>query len=186
MEELIKFLGSVHPLSESLIDFLHRNLKARNLKKKDFLLKQGHVCRDVCFINKGLLRCFYFIEDKDVSSWFMKEGDVIFSVGSFFNQTPSNESIQALEDTLLFYISFNELQFIYNNFSEFNFIGRVLTEKYYTMSEQRLYSMRMQKSTDRYAYLMNHYPDLILRVPSKFLASYLGVTDVTLSNIKGH
>ena len=62
----------------------------------------------------------------------------------------------------------------------------VVTERYYTLSEQRLYAMRMQRSNDRYAYLMKHHAELILRVPSKFLASYLGMTEVTLSNIKGN
>lgn len=126
------------------------------------------------------------IEEKDVSSWFMKEGDVIISVESFFQQTASYESIQALEDCTLHYITYDELQFTFRNFPEFNFIGRVLIERYYTLSEQRLYSMRLQRSYDRYLYLMEHHSDLILRVPSKFLASYLGITEVTLSNIKGN
>lgn len=185
MEELLQYLNSIHQLPDELINYLGTNLKSKTLGKKDFLLKKGHVSKDVCFIGKGLLRCFYMIEDKDVSSWFMKEGDVIFSVESFFKQKPSYESIQALEDTLVYYITYDELQFIYRSFPEFNFVGRVLTERYYTLSEQRLYSMRMQKSQDRYLYLLEHHSELVLRVPSKFLASYLGITEVTLSNIKG-
>jgi len=61
----------------------------------------------------------------------MKEGDVIVSVESFFSQKQSYESIQALEDCILYYITYDELQFVYNHFPEFNFIGRVLVEKYY-------------------------------------------------------
>lgn len=186
MEELLYYLGTIHQLSENLVAYLTANLKKRQLQKKDFLLKKGHTCNDICFINKGLLRCFYMIEDKEVSSWFMKEGDVIVSVESFFQQTTSYEFIQALEDCTVYYITYSELQFIYRNFSEFNFIGRVLLEHYYTLSEQRLYAMRMQRSHDRYSYLMKYHTELILRVPSKFLASYLGITEVTLSNIKGN
>jgi hypothetical protein len=80
-------------------------------------------------------------ERAEVSSWFMKEGDVIVSVESFFKQKPSYESIQALEETTVHYISYDELQFIYKNFLEFNFVARVLAEHYYTLSEQRLYSI---------------------------------------------
>jgi len=116
----------------------------------------------------------------------MKEADVIISVESFFQQKESYESIQALDDCILYYITYDELQFIYRNFPEFNIVGRVITERYYTLSEQRLHAMRMQKANDRYAYLMQHHADLILRVPSKYLASYLGITEVTLSNIKGY
>lgn len=186
MEQLLQYLNSIHPLSPSLIEYLTINLKTKNLQKKDFLLKKGHISKDICFIHSGLLRCFYLIDEKEVCSWFMKEGDVIISVESFFNQTESYEAIQALDDCILHYITYDELQFIFRNFPEFNFVGRVVTERYYTLSEQRLYSMRLQKAPDRYAYLMQYHSELILRVPSKFLASYLGITEVTLSNIKGN
>ena len=114
----------------------------------------------------------------------MKENDIIISVESFFRQTKSIESIQALEETVLYSISYNELQYIYRQFPEFNFIARVLTEKYYTLSEQRLYSIRMQRSHERYQYLLDHFPELIQRVPAKYLASYLGITEETLSRIR--
>lgn len=185
METLLAYLNSIYPLSDNLVEYLAKNLKTKYLSKKDFLLKKGHVSRDICFINAGLLRCFYLIDDKEVSSWFMKEGDVIVSVESFFKQTTSYESIQALEDCVLHYITYDELQYLFRNFMEFNFVGRVLIEQYYTLSEQRLYSIRMQRAHDRYAYLLDHHTHLIQRVPSKYLASYLGITEVTLSNIKG-
>ncbi len=184
MEQLLKFLNSIYPLPDNLLQYLSKNLKIKNLKKKEFILKNGHVSRDICFVSKGLLRCFYLIDDKEVCSWFMKEGDVIVSVESFFNQRVSYEAIQALEDCTLFYITYDELQFIFRNFLEFNFVGRVILQQYYTLSEQRLYSIRMQKAPERYAYLMKHHANLILRVPSKYLASYLGITEVTLSNLK--
>ena len=186
MEDLLHYLNGIYPLSENLVAYLNVNLKTRLLTKKEFLLKKGHISRDICFINKGLLRCFYLIDEKEVCSWFMKEGDVIVSVESFFNQIKSYEFIQALDDCILHYITYDELQYIYHHFPEFNFVGRVVIQQYYTLSEQRLYSMRMQRSVDRYAYLMKHHAELILRVPSKFLASYLGITEVTLSNIKGN
>jgi CRP-like cAMP-binding protein len=94
----------------------------------------------------------------------MKENDVIFSVESFLNQTPSYENIQTLEDSVLYYIEYTELQYLYNQCPEFNFIGRVVTEKY--------------------NFIMNHFPQIILRVPSKYIASYLGITEETLSRIR--
>lgn len=184
MEQLLEYLHSIHPISESLLEYLSLNLKEKKLKKKDFLLKKGHVNKEICFVHSGLLRCFYMIDDKEVSSWFMKEGDVIISVESFFTQKESFESIQAVEDCELYYITYEELQFVYQHYAEFNFIGRVLTERYYCLSEQRLYSMRMQRAPDRYLYLLKHHAELILRVPSKYLASYLGIAEPTLSTIK--
>ena len=186
MEELLKHLNSINPLSENLVSYLATNLKTRNLRKKDFLLKKGHVSRDIYFVNKGLLRCFYLVDDKEISSWFMKEGDVIISVESFFQQAVSKESIQALEECTVYYITYQELQYTYRTFPEFNAVGRVLTERYYTLSEQRLYSIRGHKAQERFNFLQDNYPELILRVPSKYLASYLGITDVHFSNMKGN
>jgi len=172
-------------MSDELKQHLAVTLKEKQLPRKDYLLEAGQVSRKICFIVKGLLRCFYIKENHEVCSWFMKEGDVIVSVESFFGQKESYESIQALEDCLLYYITYDELQYIYRHFPEFNFIGRVLLEKYYTLSEQRLYSLRMQRSQERYDYLLENHGDLVLRVPAKYLASYLGITEVTMSKIKG-
>lgn len=184
MEELLAFLNSIHPLTQDLNEYLSTHLVRHEVLKKNFILKRGHFCENIYFIQKGLVRCFYFKYDKEISSWFMSEGDVIASVESFFNQTVSYESIQALEDCILYYLSFKDMQFAYENFTEFNFIGRVLTEKYYKLSEQRLYSLRMQRALDKYHYLLENFPQLIQRVPSKYLASYLSITEETLSRIR--
>lgn len=184
MEDLIKYLNGIHPLSTALIEYLASILQLREVPKKHFLLKAGHVSRTICFIKKGMFRCFYTQNSIEVSSWFMKEGDVIISVESFFTQKESKESIQALEDCEVCCIDYNQLQYIYRNFSEFNIVGRVLTEHYYTLSEQRLYSIRMLRASERYLNLIENHSDLIQRVPSKYIASYLGVTEETLSRIR--
>lgn len=116
----------------------------------------------------------------------MKEGDMIISVESFFKQQPSYENIQALEELDVLALKYSELQLMYHKFPEFNFIARVLTEKYYTLSEQRLFSLRMQRALERYEYIMEHHPDIIKRVSSGYIASYLGITLETLSRIKHH
>lgn len=184
MEIVLQFLNSVHPLSAQLTGMLHKSLKTKELSKKAYLLRAGHICRHIYFIEKGLLRCFYDKGEQEVCSWFMKEGDVIMSVESFYQQKSSYESIQAIEDCRLYYIDYSELQNLYRTFPEFNYVGRVLTEKYYSLSEQRLYSMRMQRSQERYDYLLEHHPELVLRVPAKHLASYLGITEVTMSKVR--
>lgn len=185
MKTLFELLTALHPLSESLVQELIRQLRHMELKRKDYLLKAGRVCRNICFVEEGLLRCFYKRKGHEVSSWFMREGDVIISIESFYQQKESYESIQALEDCSLYYISYEVLQEIYGKFPEFNFIGRVLTEKYYTLWAQQLYALRMQQASERYQWLMEQHPELILRVPAKYIASYLGIDETTLSRIKG-
>lgn len=185
MERVIQYLNRIYPMSAGLISHLEGILKTKSLQKRDYLLRAGHICRNINFIQQGLLRCFYIKGDTEVCSWFMKEGDVIISVESFYGQKSSYESIQALEDCVLYYIDYNELQHIYTYFPEFNFIGRLLTEKYYGLSEQRLYSMRMQRAQERYDHLMENHSELILRVPAKYIASYLGLSEQHFSAIKG-
>jgi len=185
METLFYLLNSIYPLSEPLKQYLAVNLETTEVRRKDILLKAGHVCRNIYFIESGLLRCYYMQGEHEVCSWFMKEGDVIASVESFFDQKESYESIQALEDSTLHYISFQKLEYIYRNFPEFNYVGRELVQKYYKLSEQRLYSLRMQRGMERFEYLKQNYPELIQRVEQKHLASYLGITEQYLSMLKG-
>ena len=184
MEQLLEFLNSVYPLSDDLVNYLMQNLQSKVFKKKEMLLEKGRICKNIFFIEKGLIRCFYLLNEKEVSSWFMKEGDVIISVESFFKQVPSYESIQALEDCTVYYISYEQLMHAYVTFVEFNFVGRILTEKYYTLCEQRLYSLRMHKAAERYNDLLQNDPEIIQRVPSKYIASYLGISLETLSRVK--
>src|SRR6266496_5247479 len=83
MEKLLLYLNSIHPLSSALIEHLQAILKMKELPKKAYLLKQGSACTNISFIERGLLRCYYEKDDKEVCSWFMKEGDVIISVESY-------------------------------------------------------------------------------------------------------
>lgn len=185
MEALIRMLHSVHPMSEGLVEWLSLQVKTKELGRKELLLKAGHVCRHIYFIQSGLLRCFYDKGNTEVCTWFMKEGDLIVSIESFYKQTTSYESIQALEDCLLYYIEHKELYYLFNTYPEFNFIARELTQHYYILWAQQLFGLRMQTPAQRYQWLLKNHSELILRVPSKYLASYLGIGEVTLSRLKG-
>jgi CRP-like cAMP-binding protein len=181
---LIEFLDSIHPISPELKNHLLNILKVKNLAKKEFLLKIGQTCRNVYFIQTGLVRAYYLNDGAEISSWFMKEGDVIFSIESFYSQTPAYEYIQCLEDCVVFYVSYQELQDIYNKYVEFNYIGRLLTEKYYALTEKKLRAFRMHPAKDRYEFLEQNHADLIGRVPDQYLASYIGLRKETLSREK--
>lgn len=114
----------------------------------------------------------------------MKEGDILVSAASFFLQQYSNEYVQALEDAVVWYICYDELQYIYKTFPEFNTIAATLTTKSYLLSENRAKLIRMKNGTERYNYMLQQHPDLVLRVPAKYLATYLCVTEETLSRIR--
>ncbi|MBL7739060.1 MAG: Crp/Fnr family transcriptional regulator [Chitinophagaceae bacterium] len=184
MKELLLVLNNIHSLSPSLQQYLNEKLKSRTVHKKEFILEAGHVSRHIYFIRKGLLRCYYMEGGQEVCSKFLKEGDIIVSASSFFLQRESYEYIQALEPSLLYFICYDELQYIYNHFPEFNIISRVITTKSYLLSEQRLTFIRMKSAADRYNLMIKNFPELILRVQAKYIASYLGISVETLSRIR--
>jgi CRP-like cAMP-binding protein len=186
MEELLCYLQSIYPLSPALQEHLKTVVKAKTVHKKEYLLKAGKISRNLCFIQKGLLRAFYVKDNSEVSAWFMSDGDFIVSIESFYEQKESYESIQALEDTDLYYLDYTELEYIYQTFLEFNYIGRVLTIKYLTLWTKQLFSIRNQSAEERYLWLMANRPEIVLRVPAKYIASYLDITEVTLSLIKNN
>lgn len=180
MESLLNYVEAIYPLSDALKNHLKNSIQLKRVLKNEVILKAGHTSRQIYFVEKGLVRAFYMKKDLEISSWFMKEGDFVISVSSFFKQIASNESIQALEDSILYSLSYSELQNVYRNFPEFNFIGRVITEKYYALSEDRTAALKMMRANERYDYLMENHGELLQRVPLKYIASYLGVTEVTL------
>lgn len=184
MEELFYLLHSIHPLSASLRAHLAGILQQRDLVKKQYLLKAGQVCRNIYFIKKGIIRCFYLKDEAEVCSWFMKEMDIAIAIESFYQQSPSNEYLQAVEETEVWYISYAELQNTYKQFPEFNITGRIITQVYHQHWSWQLFALRMQTAEERYKWLMDKHPELLLRVPAKYIATYLDIAEVTLSKIK--
>jgi CRP-like cAMP-binding protein len=185
MEELLRFLCSIYPLSDGCKEHLKIIVKHRHLKKGDFLLCPGQIDRCMSYVDRGLVRAYYLKKSgKEVTAWFMKTGDVITDVSSFYDQCPSSKYIQALEDTDIFYITFAELEFIYDHFVEFNRIGRILITHYYKLWDSIRAATIMQSAKERYEWLQTNFPELILRVPAKQIAAFLGITEVTLSKLK--
>lgn len=183
--QLFAFLSNISPLSDEIKNALSQILVKRDLPKKTLLLEEGKVSNNVYFIEKGLARAFYYKEGKEITAWFMKENNMIISVHSFFSQNPSQENIELLEPSTLISIGFNDLQNMYKQFPEFNLFGRILTEHYYVRSEERLISLRMQTSQERYTTMLQTYPDIFTRVSQKQIATYLGMSPETLSRLRG-
>jgi len=182
---VLDYLHAIEPLSDGLRQHLENILKTRHVKKKEILLRPGHISCHIYFITKGLLRAYYIKNSEvEISSWFMKEGDVVVSIESFYQQKESFEYIEALEDTDLFYIEHSELEYIYKHFKEFNTIGRVLTIKYLILWAQQLRMLRMNNAQERYDWLKSNFADILHRVPQNYLATFMDKTPVTFSNTK--
>lgn len=181
---LIQTINQIAPLSEELEKCIISSLKEEKFHKRDLLLKEGQIARRIYFIQKGFCRAYYIKEDKEYTSWFMGEGDIMISVFSFFTRKPAVETIEVLEDSVLLSISWEQLQKLYTDFPDFNFIGRIITEQYYIKSEERAISLRTMSARDRYLSLIKTYPSILQKASLGQIASHLGMNLETLSRIR--
>jgi CRP/FNR family transcriptional regulator, anaerobic regulatory protein len=172
-------------ISEEASSLLLPKFRIKNYKKNSFLLKKGHVAHDAHFIISGLARCFYENNGKDITNYFAFENEGITSTLSFMTQKPSDEIIQALEDTTVASISYNDLEALYKHNLEICNMGRKFIEGITIDLEERIRVFQLTAAQDRYDYILAHKPQIIQRVPLKYLASFLGITAETLSRIRG-
>lgn len=189
--DVCRLLHSFHPLSRTLRDELDKKLQRRLFKAGDYLLLEGAVCDRMHFIAKGLVQCDNGLkgdaEQKKGGQgidYFMTEGEITVSKESFYNRTRSRQSILAMEDTVTFSMTHAELERLYAKYPEFNIIGRKLTEQYHCKSNLKSDLLRIKKAVDRYKALKEARADLISRVPGKYLAGFLGITEETLSRVR--
>jgi len=190
MEQLLSFLNSIAssegwPLSSECLSHLRKIIKVRSIKEHEYLLRAGEICQNLYFIQKGLLKCYYILHGREVSDWFFGEGETVVAMDSFYDQAPSQDFIQALEDCELFYITHDEFIHLNRTYVEFNVIGRVLTNKYLRIWHQQARNIRMLSAEERYTFLLKNQPELIMRVPMRDLASYLDMSRETISRMRG-
>ena len=172
-------------LSASLQEAIVANSKLLSVKKRDCLLSYGQKSDSIYFIVNGAVRIYYLNSDgAETNTWFLFENEIIISVYSFFTSQPSFEYIEALENCILIEVKKERLEWLYQNFVEFNIVGRRLTEVYYVRNEAQANALRMLSAKERYFQLINNYPALLQRVSLTHISSYLGISRETLSRIR--
>ena len=177
--------GAYLPLEPAELALILPCFTLRRVAKNDFLLTSGNVCDFWGFVGHGLLRVYSTTEKgEDYTGWFVKEGDFLTEYASFHYQRPSLENIIALEDTELLVVNYAQLQDLYAQFPAFDRLCRRLYEKQMADIKQRILFRVRHPARVRYQQLLTQHPALVQRVPLKFLASYLGITDSTLSRIR--
>ena len=163
---------------------LEENLTVLHVRKGEILLRNGEVCRHVSFINKGLMRLFYFVDGKEICTGFVAENDYISEYSSFLTRAPSAQNMDALEDTELINLSFDNMQALYQSHPVFEIFGRRIAE--FLFIRLSSYNTRLLALTpeERYQSLMDTQPHIIQRVPQYMIASFIGVTPEHLSRLR--
>jgi cAMP-binding proteins - catabolite gene activator and regulatory subunit of cAMP-dependent protein kinases len=184
MQAIFENITQFAILSEQLKNELEKWSEKKEASKGDLLLEQGKICRYLYFLEKGFARGFYYHDGKDITSWFAFENDIVTSMYSFIRQRPGIENIEILETSQLYCISYVHLQRLYKEYPEFNLIGRLITEKYYIQLESRLFSLQYLPAKERYKKLLEEKPQLLQRASLGHIASYLGISQETLSRIR--
>lgn len=155
------------------------------IAKNQFFLKEGNYCNEYLFLEKGFMRAFaYDTEGNDITTGFYSDNQVVFEVSSFFNRTISKENIQALTDSEGWYISYEQLNMLFHSLPEFRDFGRSILVKGFAALKNRVLSMITETAEERYAQLLKNNPEIFKHAPLKTIASYLGVTDTSLSRIR--
>lgn len=185
-DKLIRSLSLIAPLSAELQKAFSNYVTEESYPKRHLLLKTGQVAKRIYFIKEGFARAFYFTKNvKECTAWFMGQGDIMISVYSFFTQQPAAENIELLENSVIQSMTWSQLQSIYADFKEFNYIGRILTEKYYIQSEERAILLRTLTAKERYELLLNSHPTIFQKASLGQIASHLGISQETLSRVRG-
>lgn len=181
---LVEFVSQYYPLTAEMIDFIISRTTFRKLQKGKFLLKPGEFCKDYYFIHKGILRSFIKYGNKEITIWINPEGELTTAIRNMTSDKPSNEHIQVIENAELVVIPFEAMAELYERFPEMNKVGRLLIEQYYALSEERVYIARIPNAGARYQHFLQSRPELLNRIPLKYIASYLGITLETLSRLR--
>jgi len=157
-----------------------------SIKKNKDLQPIGHTCKTIYFIKKGVARIYYLMDGIDITEGFFFENSIIARVESLFTGKPSRKAIQILEDAEIIAINASQLFKLYDSFPEVERLFRNIFEAAYVDTVNRIEGIQFHTAEERYKALLDEAPNVLMRVPLKYVASYLGITQVSLSRIRSH
>ena len=184
MTTLFDHIQQYCELGKATTKSLSAALQKVELPKGELLITEGKICHSLYFLEKGCLRGFYNLDGKEVTYWFAFENNFVTSFFSFITRKPGMENIQLMEDCTLWAITHQHLQELYSKHADMERLGRIMHERYYVMLEERFVNNHFKEARERYEHLLTTAPHILQRVPLGYIASYLGITQETLSRIR--
>ncbi|MBR0275767.1 MAG: Crp/Fnr family transcriptional regulator [Prevotella sp.] len=166
------------------LDLLEEILLPMKFAKGETILREGDVCRHIFWIVKGLVRQFYYKNKKEMTEYMATENTICMSIESLFKEEPSHQIIQALEPTIIYAMPMHDLEAVSMKSVNIQMLYRKILEELLIISQQRADMLRFESAQDRYQKLVKSSPQLILRAPLVYIASYLQMTPETLSRVR--
>lgn len=183
--QLIEFLHNSNLVSFSKAEEIAGHFAIKEFTKNELVLKEGQISDEYIFLQKGFMRAFaHDLNANEVTTNFYTDGQLVFEVHSFFNRTRSKENIQALTDCMTWYITYEQLNMLFHSIYEFREFGRSVLVKGFANLKNRMLSTITETAEDRYASLLKSNPEIFQQAQLKHIASYLGITDSSLSRIR--
>ena len=169
---------------ETLAPLIAALFVARDYKKYSTLLKAGSHSGQLFYVEKGLLRSYYYKNKKDITHNFFIEQQFYFPVESIYFGQLSPLQLETLEDSIIWVADFYEVEKVVNEHQELERLMRLLLISAIKSLTERLYAVKFQTAQERYELLLKNYPKILLRAPLGHIASLLGITQQTLSVIR--
>ena len=185
MKELLEYILQFGNLNEQQIGLLSSKATEIALQKGEYFLEAGHVCRQVGFLLEGVLRvCYYNNKGEEITRYFLDEQHLVVELKSFEYGVASSEYVQAVTDCQLIVFSKQGWEELAHTIVGWEAIVHKMTSKILLQKLERIGPLVAQDATTRYVTFLEKYPRIANRVPLAYLASYLGITQSSLSRIR--
>lgn len=182
---LINYFQKVFPMPAEKAELIANTFTYKQVLKNTFLIEEGKICNISHFIEEGCMRLYTFdTKGNDVTTSIYSNQMFANDFYSFFKRIPSPEHLQAMSDCKTWFLTYEVLQKNFHTIPEFREFGRMLLINNHAMMKQRMLSMIQKTGEQRYANLMEANPEVFQHIPLKNIATYLGVTDSSLSRIR--
>ena len=184
-ERLLQFIKEILPMHQNKVEEIASYFQGIEIAKGEYFIKYEKINNKYLFLEKGFIRSYtYDLDGNEVTTNFYSERQIVFEVASFFHETSSKENFQALEDCIGQYITYEQLQILFHNIPEFREFGRMILVKGFIAFKLRTLSLINETAEQRLESLVKIRPEIFQKAPLKNIASYLGVTDTSLSRIR--
>lgn len=184
-EKLIQFIQHIMPMPIEKAEQITAYFNLKHIDRGDYVLKEGKISKESHFIEEGFLRAYVMdMNGDEVTTNFYGRNIFANDFLSFFKRIPSNESIQALTDCTTWVIGYDDLQTCFHTIPEFREFGRMMLINNYSHLKERMLGMVQLTAEQRYLKLIETHSEIFQYAPLKNIATYLGITDTSLSRIR--